>query len=342
MSDTRGHDEISRLRQLIMGFRVTQLIYVAAKLDLADHLARGPLTAPELASSLGVDAGALYRLLRALASLDVFVESSDGRFEMTPAAELLRRHAPGSLHSTAMLYGDELLWRAYGRLSQAIETGGSAFEHVYGQPFYDYLGEHPNSAALFHEAMTGFSELEAAAIMAAYDFSTVGSVVDVGGGQGALAAALLRTHPHLQAVIFDRTPATHDTQKSFALSGIAGRSKFIQGNFFIAVPGGGDLYLLKSILHNWHDSAAATILGKCRDAMAMDARLLVAERVIPSGNAPSEAKLFDINMLVTVAGRERTEAEYVTLFRSAGLELRKVTPTRSHLSLIEAARLERN
>jgi hypothetical protein len=248
MSDTRGHDEISRLRQLIMGFRVTQLIYVAAKLDLADHLARGPLTAPELASSLGVDAGALYRLLRALASLDVFVESSDGRFEMTPAAELLRRHAPGSLHSTAMLYGDELLC----------------------------------------------------------------------------------------------TPATHDTQKFFALSGIAGRSKFIQGNFFIAVPGGGDLYLLKSILHNWHDSAAATILGKCRDAMAMDARLLVAERVIPSGNAPSEAKLFDINMLVTVGGRERTEAEYVTLFRSAGLELRKVTPTRSHLSLIEAARLERN
>lgn len=128
---------------------------------------------------------------------------------------------------------------------------------VYGQPFYDYLGEHPNSAALFHEAMTGFSELEAAAIMAAYDFSTVGAVVDVGGGQGALAAVLLRTHPHLQAVIFDRTPATHDTQEFFALSGIAGRSKFIQGNFFIAVPGGGDLYLLKSILHNWHDSAAS-------------------------------------------------------------------------------------
>ena len=166
-------------------------------------------------------------------------------------------------------------------------------------------------------------------------------MVDVGGGQGALAAALLRTHPHLQAVIFDRTPATHDTQKFFALSGIAGRSKFIQGDFFTAVPGGGDLYLLKSILHNWHDSAAATILGKCRDAMAMDARLLVAERVIRSGNAPSEAKLFDINMLVTVGGRERTEAEYVTQFRSA-VELTKVTPTRSHLSLVEAARLDRN
>lgn len=341
MSDTREHDEIGRLRQLIMGFRVTQLIYVAAKLDLAEHLSRAPREAPELALSLGVDAGALYRLLRALASLGVFVESSEGRFEMTPAAELLRRYAPGSLRSTAMLYGDELVWRAYGRLSHAIETGGSAFEHVYGQPFYDYLGEHPDSAALFHEAMTGFSELEAAAIMAAYDFSTVGLVVDVGGGQGALAAALLRTHPYLQAVIFDRTPATPETQKLFALSGIAGRGKFIEGDFFTAVPNGGGLYLLKSILHNWHDPAAATILERCRDAMAIDARLLVAERVIPPGNAPSEAKLFDINMLVTVGGRERTEVEYAALLRSAGLELTKVTPTRSHLSLVEATRLDR-
>jgi O-methyltransferase domain/Dimerisation domain len=342
MTDTRDHDEISRLRQLIMGFRITQLIYVAAKLDLAEHLARGPLTAPELASSLGVDAGALYRLLRALASLSVFVESSDGCFEMTPAAELLRRSAPGSLRSTAMLYGDELLWRAYGSLSHAIETGGSAFEHVYGQLFYDYLGEHPDAAALFHDAMTGFSALEAAAIMAAYDFSTVGSVVDVGGGQGALAAALLRTHSDLRAVIFDRTPPTEATQKFFALSGIAGRGKFMQGDFFTTVPNGGDLYILKSILHNWHDSAARTILGKCRDAMTVEARLLVAERVIPAGNAASEAKLFDINMLVTVGGRERTETEYAALFGSAGLALTRVTPTRSHLSLIEAVRLVRN
>lgn len=342
MDDTRDHDEISRLRQLIMGFRLTQLIYVAAKLELADHLAQGPLTAAKLALSLGVDAGALFRLLRALASLGVFAESTDGRFEMTPAAELLRRHTPGSLRSTALLYGDELLWRAYGQLSHAVETGGSAFEHAYGQSFYDYLDEHPNAAALFHAAMTGFSELEAAAILAAYDFSAVGSVVDVGGGQGAFVAALLRTHPDLQAIIFDRAPPTLDTQNFFAHSGIAGRSKFMQGNFFTAVPNGGRLYLLKSILHNWNDSAAATILGKCREAMTLDARLLVAERVIPAGNAPSEAKLFDINMLVTVGGRERSEAEYAALFRSAGLELTRVTPTRSDLSLVEAARLDRN
>jgi hypothetical protein len=181
MIETFKQDETTRLRQLIMGFRVTQLIYVAAKLGIADHLAQGPRTTDDLASVVGADAGALYRLLRALASLGVFAQTADGRFEMTTTAELLRRDRPGSLRSTALLYGDELLWRAYGRLSLAIETGHSAFEQVYGEPFYDYLSQHPNSASLFHEAMTGFSELEAAAIMAAYDLASISAVVDVGG-----------------------------------------------------------------------------------------------------------------------------------------------------------------
>ena len=255
---------------------------------------------------------------------------------MTPAAELLRRETPSSLRSTAMLYGDALLWQAYGRLSRAIETGKPAFDQVYGQPFYDYLDQHPVPAALFHEAMTGFSEQEAAAILAAYDFSTVRSLIDVGGGQGALIAALLRAHSDLQAVIFDRSPPTEDTQRVFALCGIAERAKFIQGDFFTAVPHGGDLYLLKSIIHNWDDTAATVILRKCRDAMPEHARLVVAERVIPPGNSPSEAKLFDINMLVSMGGQERTEAEYAALFRAAGLVLAQVVPTRSHLSLIEA------
>lgn len=339
MTETFKQDETTRLRQLIMGFRVTQLIYVAAKLGIADHLAQGLRTADDLASVVAADAGALYRLLRALASLGVFAETADGRFELTTTAELLRRDRPGSLRSTALLYGDELLWRAYGCLSLAIETGHSAFEQVYGEPFYDYLSQHPNSASLFHEAMTGFSELEAAAIMAAYDLASVSAVVDVGGGQGALMAAFLRAHPHLRAIILDRSAPTDETQKLFAGSNIAGRGRFIQGDFFASIPDGGDLYVLKSILHNWNDTAAGTILRKCCDAMPMHARLLVAERVVPLGNAPSEAKLFDINMLVTVGGRERTEADYAALFRSAGLQLTRTMPTNSHLSLVEGARL---
>jgi O-methyltransferase/methyltransferase family protein len=247
MTETFKQDETTRLRQLIMGFRVTQLLYVAAKLGIADHLAQGPRTAGDLASVVAADAGALYRLLRALASLGIFAETADGRFELTTTAELLRRDRPGSLRSTALLYGDELLWRAYGCLSLAIETGHSAFEQVYGEPFYDYLSQHPNSASLFHEAMTGFSELEAAAIMAAYDLASVSAVVDVGGGQGALMAAFLRAHPHLRAIILDRSAPTDETQKLFAGSNIAGRGRFIQGDFFASIPDGGDLYVLKSI-----------------------------------------------------------------------------------------------
>jgi hypothetical protein len=338
--DTRDQDEMARLRQLIMGFRTTQLIYVAAKLGLADHLARGPLTTHELASTAGADPGALHRLLRALASLGLFAERSDGRFEMTAAAELLSREHPRSLRSTAMVYGDDVFWRAYGRLSHAVETGASAFAHVHGVPLYPYLDEHPEAAALFHGAMTGFSELEATAIIEAYDFSEARKVVDVGGGQGALMAALLLAHAHLEATIFDRSAPTAETQTRFEHCEIARRANFIQGDFFTAVPRGGDLYVLKSVIHNWDDAAAARILENCRLAMPPHGSVLVAERVIPTGNGPSEAKLFDINMLVSVGGQERTHAQYATLFRAAGLELTKVTQTKSHLSLLVGIRAD--
>ena len=334
-------EEWSQLRQLVMGFRDTQLIYVAAKLGLADEIARKPQTASELATAAGAEPRALYRLLRALASRGVFAESSGGRFEMTPMAEFLRRDGPRSLHSTAMLYGDELLWRAYGRLSYSVETGKSSFEQVYGEPFYDYLHKHPVSAQPFHDAMTGFSEQEEAAILAAYDFSTLRAIVDVGGGQGGLALALLRKHPDLRAVIFDGTPPREDTRQLFAQSGAAARATFVTGDFFATVPDGADLYLLKSILHNWGDAAATTILTKCREAMREHGRLLVAERVVPHGNSASEAKLFDINMLVSLGGQERTEDEYAALFDKSGLKFTRTIPTTSHLSLIEAVPVAR-
>jgi O-methyltransferase domain/Dimerisation domain len=329
-------EDMNRLRQLIMGFRITQMIHVAAKLGLADHLAQRPQTARELAALVGAEAVALHRLLRALASIGVFAEAAGGVFETTAMAELLRRDQPGSLRSTAMLYGDELLWNAFGQLPRVIATGKSAFEQLHGQSFYDYLGEHPTAAALFHDAMTGFSEQEAGAILEAYDFSAVRTIVDVGGGQGALMAALLRTDAHLHAVIFDRSPPTDDTRQLFERLDVLGRAEFVPGDFFTAVPGGGDLYVLKSIVHNWKDDEATTILRNCRLAMPPRGRLLVGERIIPPGNAPAEAKLFDINMMITVGGQERTEAQYAALFAAAGLETVRVIPTRSPISLIEA------
>jgi hypothetical protein len=217
----------------------------------------------------------------------------------------------------------------------SVQTGQPAFEHIHGQSLFDYLHDHSTAATLFHEAMSGYSTQEASAILAAYDFSDVTMVVDVGGSHGAFLAALLQAYPHLSGVVFDLEPVVTGAQALLAQTGVAGRAKCVAGNFFTAVPGGGDLYFLKSVLHNWDDAASVSILRTCRQAMAEHARLLVTERVVALGNTPVEAKLFDINMLVVVGGQERTEREYRALFRAAGFNLTRIIPTRSPLSLIE-------
>ena len=241
----------------------------------------------------------------------------------------------GSLRSSALIYGDDLFWRAYGRMLHSVQTGKPAFDHCHGAPLFPYLETHPEAASRFHEAMSGFSEQESAAILAAYDFSAFSDVVDIGGGRGALVAALLTTCSHLRAVILDLEPAARGATQLLSEAGLTGRATFTAGDFFSAIPEGGDVYLMKSVLHNWDDAAAARILRNCRMAMAKNARLIVIERVIPAVTGPSEAILFDINMLVVLRGQERTEKEYEELFRAADLKLARVIPTRSHLSLIE-------
>jgi hypothetical protein len=324
------------LRQLIMGFRITQLIYVAAKLGLADRMEHGPQMPQQLAHAVGAEPQAIYRLLRALASLGLFVETAEGAFALTSLAQLLRTNVAGSLRSLALLYGEEWLWQAYGGMLYSVQTGRPAFEQAHGQPLFGYLHDHSAAATLFNEAMSAYSAQEAAAILAAYDFSGVSTVVDVGGGHGALLAALLHEHQHLSGIVFDLAPVVADAQRQLADAGLAARATCVAGDFFDALPSGGDVYLLKSVLHNWDDAAALRILCTCRHAMAQQARLLVVERVIPSGNTPAEAKLFDINMLVVAGGQERTGREYDALFQAAGFNLTRIIPTRSPLSLIEA------
>jgi hypothetical protein len=341
MNDSRPHEpfpaaESTMLRQLIMGFRATQLIYVAAKLGLADCLEAGPQTAQQLAAQVGASPRALHRLLRALAALGLFAAAGEGAFALTPAARLLQTEMPGSLRALALLYGADWLWRPYGDLLHSVKTGAPAFARVHGRSFYDYLHEHPAAGAVFQAAMSGYSSQESEAILAAYDFAPAATVVDVGGGQGALVAALLQAHPRLAGVILDLSPAIAGAKALLAAAGVAGRATCVAGDFFTAVPAGGDLYLLKSVLHNWDDSDVVGILRNCRQAMADGARLLIIERVVPEGNGPSEAKLFDINMLVTVGGQERTEQEYRTLLDLAGFALSRVIPTNSPLSLLEA------
>jgi hypothetical protein len=323
------------LRQLIMGFRITQLIHVAAKLGLADHLQQGPQTAQALAQVVGAEPQALYRLLRALASLGIFTETAEGTFALTPLAELLQSEVPGSMRGLAVLYGEEWLWQVYGQMLYSVQTGQPAFEHVHGQPLFDYLHNNPTAGAAFHGGMSGYSAQEAAAILAVYDFSDVTTVVDVGGGHGTFVMALLRAYPHLSGIVFDLAPVVAGAQQQLTEAGLAARTTCVAGDFFTTLPSGGDLYFLKSVIHNWDDTAAVAILRTCRQAMTEHTRLLLAERVVPLGDTPAEAKLFDINMLVVLGGQERTEAEYHALFQAAGFTLTRIIPTQSPLSLIE-------
>jgi ubiquinone/menaquinone biosynthesis C-methylase UbiE len=329
-------DNAAALRRMIFGFRLTQLIAVAATLGLADLLRDGPRSAQALAEATGVDVVALRRLMRALISEGVFAETADGEFESTFMAELLRSDAPGSLRDVARLYGEPWLWRAYGDLLHSVRTGRPAFEHVHGQAFYAFLQQHPAPAERFQRAMSGFTAQEVTAISAACDLSSARSVVDVGGGHGALMTALLRRHRQLRGIVFDLPDVISGARRALGEAGLSERCQCIAGDFFEALPSGGDVYLMKSVLHNWPDDAARRILRVCRRAMPDSGRLFVAERVIPEGNFASEANLFDINTMVTVGGQERTLDEYRGLMRDAGLRLVRSTATASALSVIEA------
>lgn len=325
-----------QLRQMIMGFRLTQMISVAAQLGIADQLRDGPQTPAALAAAVGADEATLYRLLRALGSLGIFAETPAGTFVLTPLAELLRSNVPGSLRGVAMLYGETWLWQAYGELLHSVRTGQTAFEHAHGMKLFDYLDQHPAAAETFHAAMTGFTGLEIPAILAAYRFPEAGSVIDLGGGQGTFMAALLAAYPKLAGTVFDLPDVLAQAKERLAAAGVAARASFIDGNFFEAVPEGHDVYLLKRVIHDWNDREVVQILRSCRRACGPDAQLLVIERVIPAGNVPAEAKLFDINMLVSSGGKERSEQEYRTLFQQAGFEVTQVLPTSSLISVIEA------
>jgi ubiquinone/menaquinone biosynthesis C-methylase UbiE len=322
------------LTRLFRGFWVSQAIYVAAELSIADLLADGPRTVADLASVAGVHAPSLYRVLRLLASEGVFAEAEAGRFELTPMAATLRRHA-GPLRLQVLFLGQEASWRAAGSLLHTVRTGETAFERVHGVDFFDYYRQHPNERVLFDQLMVANTAPVGRAVAAAYDFSPIETVVDVGGGRGALAIELLTVYSHLRGVVFDQPAVAADARHAITEAGLTGRCEAVGGDFFAAVPDGGDAYLMKYILHDWDDERAVAILRACRRVVPAGGRLLVVEQAIPAGNAPSFAKTQDINMLINLGGRERTEAEYRALYGAAGFDLTRTIPLLGELRIIE-------
>lgn len=324
------------LMQMVFGKAVTQAVSVAARFKIADQLAAGPKTAAELAKAAGLNAGHLYRVLRALAGLGVFAADDAGRFSLTPMGNFLRSDVPGSVRPIATYVCDPWSWKPWGDLAGAVKTGQPVFDRMFGEGVFDYLAKHPDEAATFNEGMTGFSQQAAAAMVKAYDFSKFGTIVDVGGGHGALLLAILKASPGAKGVVFDAPQVAEGAAKAIREAGMTDRCRAEGGDFFRAVPGG-DLIVMKNIIHDWNDAKATAILKACRSAIKPTGKLLLAELVVPPGFAPHLSHILDLEMMVLCDGKERTEAEYRELLAGAGFRLTRIIPTEgSPLSLVEA------
>jgi hypothetical protein len=330
-----------QLARLMDGYLTTQLLYVAATLGIADVLASGPRTGPDIARAVGADPDALSRALRGLVIEDVLDEDDDGRFSLTTLGAYLRDGVPGSMRGAAIVRG-ELYFRAAAAMLPAVVRGGTGFERVYGQPFFSYLGAHADLDAAFTASMAARAEQEATDVAAVYDFGAIERIVDVGGGPGVLLEAILKVAPHLSAVLLDRPAVIERARARLDAAGLGPRCAFVEGDFFTQVPPGGDAYLISRVLHDWDDTEAARILGVCRQAMTAQSRLLVVEAILPQRAREQPAAVrMDLHMMLLLGSRERTEAQFRDLLDGAGLEVCRIVPTSSPagLSVIEARRL---
>jgi hypothetical protein len=321
---------------LITGTWVAQAVYVAAKLDIADRLIAGPQTSASLAHAAGAHPRALYRVLRALASVGIFHEDESGQFNLTPLAEPLRSDVPGSVRAFAVMMGSEWVWRSWGGIMHSVRTEEAAFEEAYGESLFQHYAKNPEAARTTMEGLTSRSLPENTAVVQAYDFSDCRVVVDMGGGQGTLLATILAANLHLEGILFEMPHVVGTAQQTFDKTGTRDRSALIGGDFFASAPSGGDLYIMKKVIHDWEDEQACTIIRHCRDVIPAQGRLLLIENIVPHGNDPSFSKLIDLLMMVYPGGRERTEIEYRDLLRSSGFTLNRVIPTTSLVSIIEA------
>ena len=336
INDSLPSPSYQTLLQMINGYWVSQMIHVAARLGIADLLAAGPKHINELAETTGMHAPSLFRLLRALASLGVDAEDDQGRFNLTPLAEPLRSGVPDSVRGWAVFTGDAQAWRAWEELFYSVKTGKTAFPHVWGQQNWEYRAQNPEANDIFNEAMTSASYRRIGPVMAAYDFSGIHTLVDVGGGHGAFIATILRRNPAMQGILFDLPHVAAGAALALQEAGVASRCTVVAGSFMDEIPGGGDAYLLSKVIHDWDDDQSITILKNCRQAMQTHSKLLLVEAVIPPGNTPHIGKLTYINMLVINAGgRERTEDEFRTLLNVSGFSLNRIVPTPGEVSVIE-------
>ena len=326
------------LLQLITASWITHAVRAMAELGLADHLADHPSTSDELATATGTHAPTLARFLRALAALGLVAHDEAGRARLTPLGELLRADAPASLRPYALAIAGPHVERAWHALPEAVRTGEPAFPRVHGLSLWDYFVADPEEGARFDAAMTGSAAARSGVLPAAVDLSAVRTLVDVGGGQGRMLTAALEANPGLRGVLFDRPEVLPGAEVFLAAAGVRDRCDLFAGDFFDAVPAGGDAYVLGHIVHDWPDEQAVAILRTCHRAMVPGARIWLVEMVIQPGDNYERAKLLDLLMLVLFGAQERTAAEYRGLLEAAGFDRFAVHPTGTPYSVVEAVR----
>jgi ubiquinone/menaquinone biosynthesis C-methylase UbiE len=323
------------LIQLLTGAWATQSVAAAAKLGIPEILAEGARTAEEVAAKAQAHAGATYRLLRSLASLGVLERRADGRFVNTPIGDRLRAGVPGNLKDIFIAETDHVHWQSWERLVDAVKTGLPRPKAVFDIPAFEYYAKHPAEGEQFGLGMQSISRFCSEAVLEAYDFSGVRTIMDVGGGNGSLALAILEKYPEMKGKIVDLPYIEPQAKLGIRAAGAAHRCEFESADFFRAVPKGADLQTLKFILHDWTDEECVQILRCCREALAPGGKILIVEMLVPEQIRPDFVMLMDLNMLVMTGGRERTAEEFEKLLSDAGFEMTRVIPTNSPFALIE-------
>jgi hypothetical protein len=315
-------------------------LYAALSLNVPDHLASGPKTAAELAKATGANEGALYRVLRLLASLGIFEEVAPKKFALNTAAELLKKDAPGSMRGMAVFLPDPFHYKVYAEIMHSMTTGQPASDKALGMPVFEYLAKNPDYSRVFNDAMTALSAPVAGAAIEAYDFSGIGTLVDVAGGHGEVLMSVLKAHPKMRGVLADLGHVVEGAKPRIAAAKLSDRLQAVPCDFFKAVPEGGDAYIMKHIIHDWDEERAGVILKNIAKAMgANKGKVILLESVVPDGPQPDLGKFIDIEMMMLPGGRERTASEFKALFAESGFAMTKVVPTKSPLSVIEAVRM---
>lgn len=325
-----------KLIQMSAAFLQSRVLYAAAKLELADYLADGPKRAEELAEPTGTHAPSLYRLMRTLAHLGVLSMEDDQRFSLTPLGEALQSDAPGAAQSTILTVAGDGFWNSFQKLPETLKDGEPGIKKAFGMSFFDYIGKNPDLNTNFNKTMIGFHGAEPPAVAEAYDFSGFNTVVDVGGGTGNMLASIFERYPEPEGILFELPRVVREAPELIEERGLTGRITCESGDFFEAVPEGGDAYILSHILHDWPDDRCQSILKNCREAMPPASRLLIVEMVLPDGGPPHPGYELDMVMLALTGGRERTKEEYDELLKQAGFSLERVVPTDSPVSVVEA------